>query len=305
MPIRHKQHVTPQYYLLGFTECPGSNLIWRYEKGSQCVLETGAKHVGWIRDYYARENADGTIDYDSHEHYLESKIESPANLVIARIRRREAITPEQKVIMAQYVSVMLRRVPHHRERQTKEFAPKVAQSLSGSLDQWLAGMLEKDPSLQDRLEAVRDEMKGHLAEFGTHPPSKLLLPFANDRIAGVIAAMRWCFLTCDYPDMAFATSDNPVFYFEHTGIGRPERPWGEFTLPLSSQVALWATWRTDIVDGYLPAPRQAVKEITRRSVSTATRYVYYQGKADWLLRMVNKPHHQLQNLAGLIIQGSN
>jgi uncharacterized protein DUF4238 len=79
--------------------------------------------------------------------------------------------------------------------------------------------------------------------------------------------MTWQFLTCG-SGQVFLTCDNPVFYFEEIGIGKP---YSEVTVPLSSQIALWANWRQDLKEGFVPTTSQAVKEINRRTVTRAAR----------------------------------
>ena len=77
------------------------------------------------------------------------------------------------------------------------------------------------------------------------------------------------------------------------GIGNPE---SEVTFPISSHIALWATWRFDLKEGYFPTNSQVVKELNRRTCSTATRFVFHSHMEDWVLPLLIKDRLQLNML---------
>ena len=81
------------------------------------------------------------------------------------------------------------------------------------------------------------------------------------------------------------TSDNPVFYFEGMGIGNQL---SEVTFPISRNTVLWATWRVDLEEGFRPTNKRIVREINSRTVSAATRYVFYARKVKWVTKFVNR-----------------
>lgn len=104
------------------------------------------------------------------------------------------------------------------------------------------------------------------------------------QLRAILPAVKWVFLTSQ-KGQPFPTSDNPLFFFEDLGIGRPE---SEITFPISSSVALWATWRRDLTEGCVPAKTHVIKQINKRTASAATKYVYYSQKADWVINLINK-----------------
>jgi len=117
-------------------------------------------------------------------------------------------------------------------------------------------------------------------------------PEKSPRVLAALSSMTWRFLTFDeYP--AFLSSDNPLFFFTSIGIGKPE---SEVTFPISSYIALWATWRLDLKEGYFPTNSQVVKELNRRTCSIATRYAFHLKGEDWVLALLTKGRWQLNRL---------
>jgi hypothetical protein len=79
-------HYLPRYYLKGFTESPTSELIWVYEKNCDRVFRTSVGNVACEHGFYC----------EMDEKYLANVIEGPANPVIAKIREKQEISPEDK-----------------------------------------------------------------------------------------------------------------------------------------------------------------------------------------------------------------
>ena len=101
--------------------------------------------------------------------------------------------------------------------------------------------------------------------------------------------MTWLFLTSD-DKPTFLTCDNPVFFFTGMGLGKPR---SEMTFPISSHITLWATWRTDLSEGYVSVNKEAAKEVNRRTASNATRYVLHCDDEYWILPFLTKGTWQL------------
>jgi hypothetical protein len=191
--------------------------------------------------------------------------------------------------------VMLKRVPQSKISM-KKMAPAVAQSLQQKWDKEISKSILENPSQTELLEKRRAEIKANLEKYLKNIPKDLWLelipPERTPKIVKVIPEMRWLFLTCDkFP--AFLTCDNPVFYFQGIGVGKPE---SEITFPISSNIVLWATWRSYIQEGYSPIKNQAIKEINRRTATNATRFIYHAKDEYWIPRFINKQEHQLNLL---------
>lgn len=69
------------------------------------------------------------------------------------------------------------------------------------------------------------------------------------------------------------------------GIGNPK---SEVSFPISSNLALWATWKKGQRDDYFQVRTQVVKEINRRSVSNASRYVFSPRRESWINILLEK-----------------
>jgi len=278
-------HYIPQYYLKGFTSSD-DDMIWVYEKGGSLKYRANVKIIAQKPNYYSPEV----------ERYLANNIEDPANSVIKKIRDRKKLTQSEKEKLAIYMVVMLKRVPQSKIRMKKN-APFIAQSLQQKWDKEIAKLILENPSQTDLFEKRRTEIKANLEKYSKNLPKdfwlELIPPERTPNSVKVIPEMTWLFLTCEkFP--AFLTCDNPVFYFQGIGVGKPE---SEITFPISSNIVLWATWRSDIQEGYSQIKNQAIKEINRRTATNATRFIYHARDEEWIPRFINKQEHQL-NLFG-------
>ena len=277
-------HYIPQYYLNGFTSSI-DNMVWVYEKGGSLKFQSQVKNIAHETNYYSPEV----------EKYLANDIEGPANSVIKKIRKCKKITQSEKEILAIYMIVMLKRVPQSKIRM-KKMAPNVTQSLQQKWDKEISKLALENPSQKKLFEKRRIEIKANLDKYSKNIPKdfwlELIPPDRTPNTVEAISKMTWLFLTYEkFP--VFLTCDNPVFYFQEIGVGKAK---SEITFPISSNIVLWATWRSDIQEGYSPIKNQAIKEINRRTATNATRYTYHAKDADWIPRFINKQEHQLNLL---------
>ncbi len=277
-------HYLPQYYLKGFSQRSGRE-IWAYDKQEGRKFPTQVKSIASETRFYSPEC----------EQYLANSIEGPANPVLKKIRNRGQVTDDDKKILADYMVVMMKRVPQGKKR-VKEVAPTAGEKLCQLITQVFSIQACIHPERADffrRLKADSDEILDRLAQ---EPPKEVWLnTIAPEKTPGVVDAIRgmtWRFFTVDEKP-AFLTCDNPVFYFTSKGIGRLE---SEITFPICSHVTLWATWRPELSEGYFSATSQLVKEINRRTVRNATRYVYHCADEHWVLPFVTKGGWQLHRL---------
>lgn len=284
-------HYIPRYYLGGFCAPSSSrSIIYVYEKGSQNVFSTSIKNVAQITQYYSEDT----------EEYLANQVEGPANSVIKKIRDRQVITTEDKIILSRYMITMFKRVPTGKERLEQK-SPEIYSSVLDRVEDALDDLLIRFPnndSLQrkaEELSIIRQKLeidKEYRARFIEDAWLKIMDPEMTPKSLGALSHMTWQFLTYD-KEWVFLTSDNPLFFFSKIGIGN-ER--SEVTFPLSSNIVLWATWRRDIGEGYFPAKQRSVHQINRRTVSIANRYVFHASEADWIISLVNKKRHSLRLL---------
>lgn len=283
-----RQHYIPQYYLNGFSDSSGN--VWVYEKGSHRVFCAGTKRIANETDYYS----------DELETYLADKVENPANKVIRKIRERKAIAIEDKITLSKYMIVMLKRVPQGK-KHAEEKSPAILEKTLDSLEQELTNLISQHPDkphLKQRQEEAKnlrrriEKDSEFVDELFKDTWLKNLPPHMTPESVKALSLMTWQFLTFD-KESAFLTSDNPVFYFSNIGIGNKN---SEVTFPISNNIVLWATWRQDLNEGYFRTKETGTHQINRRTVSTATRYIYHSENADWVIKLANKTKHNIRKL---------
>ena len=108
----------------------------------------------------------------------------------------------------------------------------------------------------------------------------------------MISDMNWQFFIAP-EGYSFITGDNPVFYFESFGLNKP---YSEITFPISSSIALAASWRKELGEGFFPANSETVLEVNRRTASITSMNVYHSRKAGWLVDVLNKQRHRFNLL---------
>jgi hypothetical protein len=277
-------HYLPQYYLRGFCS-NSSGDIWVYDKSESRAFSANVKRIANICGFYT----------EDIEEYLREVIESPANRVLDKIRSRECLDSNDKVALSRYIAVMLKRVPEGKSR-LKDRAPRIAADLEEALHRKLDEIAEKDPSKKDFTQKRKAEIDEILSKFSQEPPAeiwhKTIPAETTPRIVEAVATMTWRFYTFDEKP-AFLTCDNPVFFFRHWGIGRPE---SELSFPISSDIMLWATRREDLPEEYSPANMAIVKEMSRRMATNTTRYVFHAREENWILPFLAKGRCRLNRI---------
>jgi len=108
----------------------------------------------------------------------------------------------------------------------------------------------------------------------------------------VLSQMTWRFLIAPNGQY-FITSDNPLFFFHWMGIGKKR---SEVTFPITKDMALWATWRIDLAEGFFPALPRVLKEINRRTASISSTYLYSPRSEKWIQTLANKGTHMLHHI---------
>ena len=225
------QHYIPKYYLNGFSDPFKPASIWVYERGSRRVFCTATENV-------ANENRRWP---ESVEQYLANRIEEPAKPVLDKMRNHQLITVNDKQTFSDYMVIMLKRVPKDLERIKAEL-PAVREKIFAKLNKEILRAAEEHPSKKNVAQELLKELPRLRAKYENEFPMELWYDTLSldslPRVRAILPAMTWVFLISE-KKQPFLASDNPLFFFEGLGIGRPE---SEITFPISSRVALWATW---------------------------------------------------------------
>ena len=272
-------HYVPQAYLRGFTDPQSVEMIWVYDKVQKTFFRTNVRNVAQENNFYGPEI----------EIVLNSDIENPANPVLEKLRRREAITADERYSLSTYIAVMLSRVPRRRAK-IKERLPK---EIEATIQQYVDALnhIAMTTDIQPEIVQKRlQELEDLRIKYRTEPPEpvtkQINIPRPNEKIVHLIYSMVWRFLIADRGSTRFITTDNPAFFFECYGFGREE---AELSFPISSEMCLLGNWQAGKgAEGILGVPEVYVKEMNRRNISAATRFVFYHKRADWLATLAHK-----------------
>jgi len=77
------------------------------------------------------------------------------------------------------------------------------------------------------------------------------------------------------------------------GIGRK---YSEISFPISSHIVLWATWRADVPCDFIKASTPIIRELNRRTVHNASRYIYHSRYEYWIPALVQKKNLNLNRI---------
>lgn len=274
-------HYIPKYYLSGFTS---GTTIWAHDRLERRSFASQPKSVANETDMYP----------NGVEEYLGSSVEDPAKNAIEKIRQFQEITELDRKAIARYIVSLWKRVPAGRER-VAALIPEVAVSVRNDIHAELTKAALSYPHLADRAEARKVEIDQVIEKYKVDKPSKIwnqsLAKEETEDLHEILLSMNWRFLHTENKQLL--TSDNPVFFFRQEGIGAPN---SELTLPFSSNVALWANRNPSNTSAYLQAAPAAIRELNRRVVSNATRFVYSAKDERWILPFVCKMEHNLTRL---------
>jgi hypothetical protein len=282
-------HYTPQAYLRGFADPSDQRMIWFYDKKERLFRRASIKNVAQQPGFYTPEI----------EEQLNVIVEGPANRVIADLRDGKEIGPQERFHLSLYIATMLKRVPRHRQKFL-DLAPKALEDTVRELKQYIEAVGKQggvDPDLIARRLAEADAAE---RKFATEIPPEVIekgrIPWPSEDLVALIFSMNWRFLWSAGPSF-FVTSDNPGFFFEGLGLGRPE---SELRFPIAPTLALvgnWqGGWRSRAGDRIEPPCQRIVREINRCIVSAATRFVFCHEKAEWVANVASSVEPKLNRI---------
>lgn len=253
-----KAHIIPQSYLKGFVDPetpegwePYLHLYdfsigtWSRRAPAKALRET---------DYYALPGKEGK-EKDALDHGPMGAIEGRAAAIARdKIARELPLTAEEKRDYAEFLALMIGRVPAHRERMDRIITD------IATLPTRLA--VKYNPELYQRMAEDYERKTGQkaptAAEWAMLDEGKITIRASQGEqlqgMAGVldlapiaISQMRWLFYHA-IPPTWFITSDNPV------SLRVPDHPeWGiglarkdiQLTFPVTRSIGLAATWAQD------------------------------------------------------------
>jgi hypothetical protein len=267
------KHYVPRFYLDGFTS---NGRLWAHDKVAGRSFSTQPKSVANESDAYP----------DDLERYFANEIEDRAKDAIVKVRRLQPLSSADRDVLADYIVSLWKRVPAARQR-AMESMPTVGSSVRNEIISRLEWIEKENPALAPlvaekkmQVETIVESHCDGSRHDVWHQTQRLEM---TPKIGDALKAMHWRFLFA--PDGMLLTSDNPVFFFAHEGIGSPQ---SELTLPFSSTVAIWANRRPDLPLTTMRFSPYALKELNRRTVFNASRFVFSAENEAWVLPLVLK-----------------
>ena len=102
----------------------------------------------------------------------------------------------------------------------------------------------------------------------------------------VEATERFKFITCDNPVLDVDPTYNPNnFYNSISGLGNKNI---ELTFPISSELALLASWDNNRKECFIPGNNQLIKDFNKRAVMSARRFIYVSEKKEGTAKLIKK-----------------
>lgn len=271
-------HYVPQKLLQGF-EIPGEpGLVWMFDKKQSSFKKVSIVSAAQEPKFYR----------DQVERDLANSVEGPANPAMDKLARRELLTIEEREQLSLYIVLMFTRGPRYRRKSTAslpEVLEKTVQEIKDCVTA-AARLTNADASKVERIIAEIDRTRDKLSVQA--PPEvvdRIRTPWTSERILGSIYEMAWHVVTT-VPDRFFVTCDAPVQFFDSIGVGKTH---SEFTFSISSTVAILGERQTRPFSiTFHDAKPQMVKEINRRIISNAERFVFSPKKQDWIAKLGSK-----------------
>lgn len=270
-------HYVPRDYLRAFCSASAPGSVWLYVKGRSAPTFAPIKTAAQSKSYYSAEE----------EKRLATDIEGPANLVLRRLRAGLSITTTEQEAVVRYLGAMMKRVPYRR-RKALEQIPGVIQSVTDEYKRQ-ARELGKQPGVEAAAQRFIDRVEDLRIRYLAEPPpdlvSQALAPEVSEGVLDLIRKMSWRLIEARGPRF-FMTTDNPMFFFEGYGLGKPQ---SEFVFPLSPLRAIHGSWQpVEIGKQLVIVNEDAVNEINHRIATTTERLAFYSEPVDWIFPLLER-----------------
>ena len=272
-------HYVPQQYLRGFEATDEPDTIWVYDKVLCRVARLPIKTIAQEAEFYDAEV----------ERELSERLEGPAQRCLAKLRQREPLSPDERLLAAAYIATMMMRVP----KQRAKALAVVPSAMKSTVDEARTAIHEwaKSNDADQALVAQRlEEVDRFEDKWGQTPPAdvvkRIRSPWPSKKIVALVDGMTWRIVRATEDD-SFLTSDNPACIFEAYGIGKPE---SEIAFPLATDTALLASWqgpRRSVIE--VRRWPLAIREVNRRVTAGSDRVVFFHKNATWVMSLAQKP----------------
>lgn len=300
---KKKHHYVPAFYLSGFTDSSNSDLVWVYQKENDNIFCDKPENIGFIKHYHTFTDEKGQKDSETIENILNETWELPSSKIIREIRENQFPKNEKRAVFASFLGISLTRVPYHRENIDKviahsalELSKQIASTPEGykrSLEDYKNAT---GVDLTDEAEDLRSFILSGEFDLDVNPSLFLaMFMLHGHKLGEIIHQMNWIFVKAT-ERFKFITSDNPVFladptynpnnfYSSISGLGNRSI---ELTFPISSELALFASWDKNRKECFIPGNNNLIKDFNRRAVISARRFIYASGKKEGTSKLIKK-----------------
>jgi hypothetical protein len=275
-------HYNPQRLLRNFQipSQPGS--IWQHDKCRDKPVCAAIKKVAQERDFYDPET----------EKLLNTQVEIPGGDAIDRILDKQPLTMKEQMDLAIHIGTMLQRTPAHRiwaAEISKDIIPKAIDIVREHGRTYIHQFAAANQRSEDWVKTWLEQMERSIEKLGGKPCEeaieKMNDPFPSFTIVTALLSMTWRIVETAGPQL-FLTSDNPAVYIRYEGYGLGGKE-AEIVMSISPRIALHGS-RNDCHPNFsrVKAHQKIVREINKRIVSQATRFVFTHDKAPWLSKLL-------------------
>jgi len=274
-------HYVPRQHLKRFAVKDKDNCVWMYDKQTRKFCKAGIKRVAQESGYYDLEI----------ESALAEEVEGPGKVAIDKLLKQETIDNSERTTISLYLMIMLTRGPRHRNKSLDHVPRIIDETLAeteAAIRQWIADEPE-NPKAHHRLQELEFERTNLTNEIPQNIIEQIRRPFWSERTVECIHNMLWHVIPAS-PGMHFVTCDTPAHTFECFGLGTLD---SEYTITLSKDFALIGEHKRNWGIVYEKPNSQITKEINRRILSHAERFVYSHGDSAWIDNVAQKKNPYL------------
>lgn len=276
-------HYVPKLYLRGFAD--RDDRLWTFDRAEGRYYFSTINNVAQQSKFYS----------DELERIFCSEVETPAAPVLRALRAREPIDSNGKEVIARYLAAQLKRVPAGKQRY-RENLPEVAAEIRSGISSRIDSLVQEDQSFEEIGQRRKAEVDELIERYTREPPDSIwydtLGPKYLDTISNAIRTMSWRFFVIN-DGYQFLTSDNPVFFFSGLGLGASD---SELSFPVAHDLVMCADRRSTSDLQLIEASSQLVKEVNRRTISNASRFIYARDNEAWVAPFSFKNHTKLNSI---------
>jgi hypothetical protein len=278
------KHYVPQAHLRRFQDDSIPGLIWMYDKKTKSFVQASISNVAQQADFYS----------EDVEKALANVIELPGNRCMNKLLRQESLDNAERTQLSLYMMVMATRGPRQR-RKSFELASKVLATVIDDTQKEFEQLKRENLKNSEQSRMWQEELDAVAEKYSKQMPEQILnqinTPFWSEKTVECIHNMAWHIIPAP-PSMCFVTCDTPAHFFEGLGLGNSD---SEFTFTISKTNALIGEQRHSWGITYEKSNVRVAKEVNRRILSAAERFVFSPRKGDWIEIVAQKtaPHLNL------------